>query len=306
MKSRLVWWAGALFLLSMAGGCNPPASPEPAVPGKEGAEAIKPLEEGKTPDSQPPKQSANDEQTAKAAEKLLKEPIAPKEAFVIKPLGSGGYKASAEAERLASLGQKIDKAIAQLPATMVQGRITFSTEDGELFGKPEIKVQNPETFRVEYNIPKNKADRSVIVGDGKSFAEQTPDGWKLRKKKGGSVTEAEVSAWGMEFPGLMFEPLTDSKKVWGPLFASWAKKGAKVEEKTETIQGKKVTIYRVLLKDKDGQMEVVLDGKMMVPLTVRSDMARKGGGRNQMMWTGRWSFGGKHEPRSFVIPLAKD
>lgn len=309
MKSGLVWWAGVLFLLSLAGGCSSPAS-EGKPHGESGGESPKVEETAKgeevpnTSEAKPPKQSAEDERTAKAAHKLLNEPIAPKEVMKIAPPGSGGYKPSGEA-RLSSIGQKVDKALSQLPPALVDARITFSTAEGELFGKPSIKVQNPTTFRVEYNQPKSRADRTIIVGDGKKFAEQTPGGWKPRQKKGGTASAAEVEAWPMDFPSLMFEPLTDSRKVWEPVFASWAKKGAKVEERTQTVSGKKVTLYRVLVNDKSGQMEVVLDGKMMVPLTIRTDMPRKGGGRNQMMWTGRWSFGGTHKPGSFLIPVSK-
>lgn len=302
MKLRLVWWVGVPFLFALAGGCSPSVKEGPAS--EQGAPAASQRTEAPgAASSEPPKQSPQDEKTAKAASKLLNEPIAPKEAMKIKPPGASGYKPAAA--RLASMGAKIDKAISQLPPALIDARITFATEDGELFGKPSIKVQNPSMFRVEYNKPKSKAERSVIVGDGKAVAEQTPNGWKPRKKKGGSATAAEVESWPVEFPALMFEPLTDGRKVWEPLMASWAQKGAKVEEKTETVNGREVTLYRILLKQKDGQMEVVLDGKMMVPLTIRSDMPRKGGGRNQVMWTGRWSFGGSHKPGTFNIPRSE-
>lgn len=309
MKSPL--WLLAVSALVVAGGCQPSAKPEAKSEGAGvSAEVAKDSEQLESDGSikldQPKdRPSAQEDAAATAAKKMMTTPIATTEALTIKPEGSGNWKPSDEQPKLVQIGDKVDQALAKLPPAFVDARLTYKTEVGELIGKSEIKVQNDKMFRVTYNLPKNEAEQSIIIADGEKQAEKEKDQWRIVKKEGGEASSAELAAWSAEFPALMFSPLTDSRKTWGPLFRQWSREGTKVEEKTETINGQKKVIYRVLHKSNDSQMEVILDGEMMLPMTVRTDYPRPGGGRNQMMWTGRWGFGGSHDAKDFRIPIAK-
>ncbi len=310
-KMKSSFWLLAVSALVVAGGCQPSAKPETKSEGAGAtAEVVKESEQlpsdGSIKLDQPKdRPSAQEDAAATAAKKMMTTPIATAEALTIKPSGSGNWKPSDEQPKLAQIGSKVDQALAKLPPAFVDARLTFKTEVGELVGKSEIKVQNDKMFRVTYNLPKNEAAQSVIVADGEKQAEMEKDQWRIVKKEGGEASPAELAAWSAEFPALMFSPLTDNRKTWGPLFRQWSKEGTKVEEKTETINGQKKVIYRVLHKSNDSQMEVILDGEMMLPMTVRTDYPRPGGGRNQMMWTGRWGFGGSHDAKDFRIPISK-
>lgn len=310
-KMKSSFWLLAVSALLLAGGCQPSAKPE-AKTEETGGPAEVVTGEGTdssvtTPklDSGESKPTPGEVAAAKAAEKMMSTPIATTEALAIKPVGSGNWKPSKEQPKLVQIGEKVDAALAKLPPAFVDARLTYKTEVGELIGKSEIKIQNDKMFRVTYNLPKNEAEQSIIVADGERQAEKEKDKWKLVKKEGGEASAKELAAWSAEFPALMFSPLTDNRRTWGPLFKEWSKQGTKVEEKSETINGQKKVIYRVLHKSKDSQMEVILDGEMMLPTTVRTDYPRPGGGRNQMMWTGRWGFGGSHDAKDFRIPMAK-
>lgn len=306
MKSSL--WLLALAALVVAGGCQPPAKPEAKPDGTE-ATGEPATSEGsgggkETASNSDPKKPAQTPEE-KLSERLTEGPIANEEALRIKPQGSNNWKPSKEQPKLVQIGEKVDSALAKLPPAYVDARLTFKTEIGELVGKAEIKVQNDKTFRVAYNLPRNEAEQTIIIGDGERLAAKEKDKWELVKKEGGAASPEELSSWAMEFPALMFSPLTDNRQTWGPLFKEWSKQGTKVEEKFETINGQKKVIYRVLHESKGTQMEVILDGEMMLPMTVRTDAPRPGGGRNQMMWTGRWGFGGSHDAKDFRIPMAK-
>jgi hypothetical protein len=309
MKSP--FWLLAVSALVVAGGCQPSAKPAVKSDGPgASAEVVKDSEQLQSDGTVKPDQSSDspspqEDAAATAAKKMMTTPIATTEALTIKPSGSGNWKPSDEQPKLAQIGEKVDQALAKLPPAFVDARLTYKTEVGELIGKSEIKVQNDKMFRVTYNLPKNEAEQSIVIADGEKQAEKEKDQWRIVKKEGGEASSDELAAWSAEFPALMFSPLTDNRKTWGPLFRQWSKQGTKVEEKTETINGQKKVIYRVLHKSGDSQMEVILDGEMMLPMTVRTDYPRPGGGRNQMMWTGRWGFGGSHDAKDFRIPMAK-
>lgn len=292
------------FVAFLALGCTQPAKDAAHNEGESHPEASVESggSEGAAP--QPSPGTTEETKTEEAVKKLMTTPIATEESLKIKPSGKApGYKPSARTASLTGLGQKVDQAIQKLPAAMVNGRITFSTGEGELMGKVDIKVKDSSTFKVQYNMPRLKAEAGTVVGDGQRFAEKEGTEWRLKTKKGGAASLSELQNWPLEFTEMMFFPLTDAKKVWGPLFDSWQKKGAKVEERPQEFNGKKKMLYRVLLTEKDSQLEVILDGDRMLPLTVRSDVPRKGGGRDRMMWTGQWAFGGSHKAADFLIPI---
>ena len=310
-KMKSPFWLLAVSALVVAGGCQPSAKPAAKSDGPgASAEVVKDSEQLQSdgtvkPDQSSDRPSPQEDAAATAAKKMMTTPIATTEALTIKPSGSGNWKPSDEQPKLVQIGEKVDQALAKLPPAFVDARLTYKTEVGELIGKSEIKVQNDKMFRVTYNLPKNEAEQSIVIADGEKQAEKEKDQWRIVKKEGGEASSDELAAWSAEFPALMFSPLTDNRKTWGPLFRQWSKEGTKVEEKTETINGQKKVIYRVLHKSNDSQMEVILDGEMMLPMTVRTDYPRPGGGRNQMMWTGRWGFGGSHNAKDFRIPMAK-
>lgn len=298
---------GAVFLVFalLALGCSPPAeTPQSGGQGSEVAGAEKKEKEGASAEEKSEPSAIKESETEAAVRKIMSTPIATDSALQIKPSGKApGYKPASKAASLKEIGQKVDGAIAKLPASMVDGRITFSTREGELMGRVEIMVQNASTFKVQYNMPKLKAESGAVVGDGRRIAEKQGTAWKLKSKVGGAASQTDLQQWPLEFTSMMFAPLTDSKLVWGPLFDSWQKRGAKVEERPQELNGKKKMLYRVILAEKDSQLEVVLDGDRMLPLTVRSDVPRKGGGRDRMMWTGQWAFGGSHQASDFLIPV---
>lgn len=309
MKSAV--WLLAMGTLAMVGGCTPPAKTPETSQQSEGsspevAQGTKP--EAATPEIKPdPKTSEpteGEKAAARVAERMMTAPIATDAALAIKPPGSGDWKPSKEQPKLVQIGQKVDDALAKLPPAFVDARLTYKTEIGELIGKTEVMVQNDKMFKVTYNLPKNEAEQSVIIADGDRQAEKEGEKWRLTKKSGGEASASDLAAWPMEFPAMMFSPLTDNRRTWGPLFKTWAKQGTKIEERSETINGEKKVLYRILHESKDTQIEVILDGEMMLPTTVRSNYPRPGGGRNQMMWTGRWGFGGSHDAKNFVIPMA--
>ncbi len=307
-KMKTTFWLLAVSAMVLAGGCQPPAKPEAKSELEGGTTEVEVTDPSGTVSkdgSSEGKPGTGKDPAEKAAQKLLTGPIASDEALKIRPSGSDSWKPSKEQPKLAQIGEKVDAALAKLPPAYVDARLTYKTEVGELVGKAEIKVQNDKTFRVAYNLPRNEADQTIIIGDGERLASKEKDKWQLVKKEGGVATQSELSSWAMEFPALMFSPLTDSRQTWGPLFKEWAKHGTKVEEKPESINGQKKMIYRVLHESNGSQMEVILDGEMMLPMTVRTDVPRPGGGRNQMMWTGRWGFGGSHDAKDFRIPIEK-
>ena len=98
-------------------------------------------------------------------------------------------------------------------------------------------------------------------------------------------------------------------KVWGPMMRGLSKgKGgfkAVLEEQTFTILGKQRPMYRVLAERKsDGaSLEVVIDGILSLPVTVKSITTNKKGLKNTIVWTCKWNAGDVFEDREFVIAI---
>lgn len=228
----------------------------------------------------------------------------PKGAFTVAPKGTKGWGNSAAT--LESIGDQMDQAFAGLKDGMCDASVMFEVGGAQMTGKTTLKVMNSQVFALEYLTPATEAKINRLVSDGKSRV--LHEGDKRQQMDPPPVTptvpldQAALNEWHAGFLRSMFGNYIEGRKVWGPLFRSWnSQQGTKppvVEERTVDLNGKKRKTYRVTFRDMSGSdLEVIVDGVRLLPLTVRSVNAN-----DRQLWTGVWSFGGKYNPKEFVVP----
>jgi hypothetical protein len=261
--------------------------PVPAVPGGK-----TPLKGEKIPGPKTPK---------------MPEIVIPEQTMRIKKPGTDGWIASAVAAP--SLGRRIDAAMGKLVHCLVDGRTTYETSMGTLVGKPQLRIESQTRFSLDYQLPSEEATTRILRGNGSQRAQLTKDGWKAIAATGDAISVQEIREWSTRFPLTMLARVSHGKKVFEPLFSAWASdKGLvkKVDSRTNFVQGQNITFYRIVATRKEGDatldMEVVMDGAMNLPVTIRSVVSRPGAKPERMMWTGQWAFGGKHDAALFELP----
>lgn len=231
----------------------------------------------------------------------------PEQTMRIRKPGTDGWVASKVAGPV--LGRRMDEAMGKLVHCLVDGRTTYETSLGTLVGKPQLKIESQSKFSLDFQLPTEEATTRILRGNGSQRAQLTKDGWKAITDTGGSLSAQEIRDWPTRFPLTMLARISHSKKVFEPLFTAWsADKGLakKVDSRTSFVQGQNITFYRIVASRKEGNatldMEVVMDGSMNLPVTIRSVVSRPGRKPERMMWTGQWAFGGKHDAASFELP----
>ncbi len=313
-------WASALLAVAMLAGCRPAqkAQPTPTVapgqtqPGKPapGVEAPGIQAPGvKAPDGKAPGGVAlpiPPQSTARGPRETIGKP------------GTGGWtNAPVEAS---ALGTKVDSAMRGLRNQLVQTYTKFQVpgaSGGTGEGRGGAMIATPTKFRVEFQMPRTRQSTNRLIGDGARRVQCIADQWSAlpafsAPAKAGPLTDAETRAWADEFPKRIFALYQSGSDAWKPILDAWAsgKAGytAKVEHRTRMLQGNLRPYYRVIATTAQGRpttVEVIFDGTMYVPLTIRVDQKYPNGQSKWTYWTASWSGGGKHDPKSFVIPIGR-
>jgi hypothetical protein len=307
----------ALAALLLAG-CGRPSDSVRQPEKKGGSEPVARNEMGASKDSGEP--SGTSEGKTEAEPPKLPEPLKPDtKAFAVTPTGSGNWKKSAIAP--SALAARVDKAFREMSKTEAEAVATIMTptENGQV--RNAIKVQDYKTFSIqtlrlekEPGIFEIRADGSKksFTGRNGTFEPAKPIGSQSPETK--LTGRQMVEQWPRAFPRLAFLSLTEGKDSWGPYLKELAsgRSGftAEISERTIPFRGQMWTNYRVIAKrtkeaaKKLGpcEVEIVLDGRRNLPVTIRSNFTDPNGGSWKVLWQTGWNFDQSFDAKDFRLP----
>jgi hypothetical protein len=121
-----------------------------------------------------------------------------------------------------------------------------------------------------------------------------------------------VEEWPKSFPTDVFDGLTDGGDYWSALIGAWQRgvQGFKlsVEERTTPYQDRKIKNYRVVAErpvpgpgGRVETVELVVDGQIFLPVTIRSHAWDQQGREFQYQWSAEWKNNQKLDASKFKI-----
>jgi hypothetical protein len=143
------------------------------------------------------------------------------------------------------------------------------------------------------------------VADGSNYAVQTVDsGWSPKRPLGqfAQETPTDPEKWAEGFSRVLFSPGTGGKPI-SDLVAAAQAPGSGYEvhseervliHETRTIPQRRILITRTAEQEnKLGKLEieVVLDKREMLPVTIRTNLERPNRLPQRVMWSAKWKAG---------------
>lgn len=222
---------------------------------------------------------------------------------------SGGWQKSTMSPH--DLAAKIDKRFATLTQAGYDSVISISQPDG---GKGMVKAQgkilSPRKFNVIYEEWQGKHPaRITLISNGKTAWTDRNRSMAIGSKKPttGLLKTSPIAsrsqlpdAWLKLMPSYVLGWYLHQTPVYVPLVDALMNPASHfkviTEKRTTTYQGRIITDYRLLATrsaDKSGgkgygELEIVVDGGMFLPVTVRARYREPKGGADDVMWSGRW------------------
>lgn len=240
-------------------------------------------------------------------------PKIPPSAFEIGTPGKQGWAKTDD--KLVQLGQRMDQVLIDGEPMLCRGEIVFSDPSvGDMQFKAEVRVKDDKDFHIEFVMPETGSSMNRMIGDGTRRVVRKNDEWiELQPftHKDEPDPARVVSLFPRGFPEEMFAHYRDGSNVWSTLFQAWQSGvggySTTFEEQTFKAGGKNVTQYRIQAKTKKSpatEIEIMVDKKHSLPLTIRVNGTLEDGRKFQVRWTATWSFGGTYDAKTFEIPVA--
>jgi hypothetical protein len=233
----------------------------------------------------------------------------------IAPAGQGKW---AKTNRtLLSLAAKVGEAIAQMRDTFGESLMAVKTPEGNASVRLLYKIKDRQNFRVDHLIMDVVPSPGSVLADG---AEKKVLGAKGFEWTGGvadptpgaRLSASRIAAqWPKDFTRLMFLGLTDGKDTWEGLARELASTDSgfevDVEERQTNFRNQNWKNYRLHVKRSKAaaetlgpcEMEIVIDGKLYLPVTVRVIMEEPGGRPWHQQWSAGWNFDQSFQPEDF-------
>ncbi len=297
--------AAVAAMLMVAGGCG---NKQKAVKNDTGTETVQPG--GETPEGEP-----------KPGEEAIKDPVTGEVVDITKPvtIPEPGTKGWQKEEKLTpqALAAKMDEAMRNLDRGYAIVKLAYDYEGAQLNGQADLRFEKKGKYRVEYYLPETETTRYSVVANGTKRALLADEGWKslgnVGEARGGQTIDSKklTEKWATDFMGEMLSYYRDGTDAWKPIINAWTSNPnaftVSMEEGTRKLQesnGNYVDrgFYRLVIKSKKNsdKMEVIVDGKHFVPLTIKSVLNNN---EDQLFWTAQWGFtGGEHDQKHFQIP----
>lgn len=229
---------------------------------------------------------------------------------------TNGAPKSGKPATAAELAKKMDASLASLKNAWVTAKISYDIPSvGKLTGHADIKIEDKDTFLIDYYIPSTQGGMNRMVSQDGKTAYMRAGEWVSKKppvKVEKVATDDSVKAWEESFSEQMFAGFMTGQDAWAPIVDGWQKgKGGyklTMEEKTLKEKGQDRTYYRLLATRKgqgEATVEVQVDGKKFVPLTVRVLRTNKDGSKESLYWNSAWRSGGSFKKSDFKVPDLK-
>ncbi len=240
---------------------------------------------------------------------------------VAKP-GTSGWKSTSDnpAVWLAAA----DKKLKSLKGASCEFQFKIDMAGGHGFSGGKTALASPVEFRLEYPVVRmgdhpDIYKESLLVTNNQ-FAILADTGNNKPLPAAGvhrGPSESWESSFPHDFPRLMLDGYGSGLAPLTSYLQAIKKSGGyqvKAETQTATVAGRKVTLQRILITRNSLQlkpngpflMEIILDGSLAVPITVRSQTVGLEHKPLNLFWTGKWELSGqKFDDKTFTFPAPK-
>jgi hypothetical protein len=215
------------------------------------------------------------------------------------------------------VAKKMDQAFAGLKNVWVQSVVSYNVPSvGKLSGRAEAKIEDKDTFRIDYYLPETSGEMNRMVSDDGRSAYMRGGKWVGKKptfSMAKTATDAGVKEWEEVFSERMFARFLTGQDGWSPIVDGWqkGKGGYKLEMEQKTIKktGKKDQPFYRLLATRGGAdkavVEVRVDALKYLPVSIRVIRTNKDGTEESMYWNSQWKTGGTFTKKDFPVPAVK-
>ncbi len=277
-----------------------------------------------TPKDSTPDASKAPDDPSKAATEAVKASVKDQKPAKIPEKGTDGWHKSSLSA--AALGTSMDKAFYHLHGGHADFRVDYFLPVGKGFAIGVDQFKDDNLFSVQYPIIQGEKPRPEVmeVRANGGFAAQLHPGqgkdkeaWSAKRRyaPGGALKGAEVVArWPMDMPELSMSHFITGKDVYGPLFSTLAAPGSGYvvsteERETKILSGRVIKDYRIIAtkqptaanRNESATIELVIDGRKLVPVTMRTHVKPSGKKESVIEWHAEWRAG-KFDMKNFVLP----
>ncbi len=257
---------------------------------------------------------------------IPEKPPVPDAQPVQKPGQSGWSKSKL---KLADVGKKIGASLANLKGAECRARVLATTSEVRGTTFLVYLVDSPNLYRLEYVDPSGQPKKIVILADGKSKREMTPNGLSsvmpVAKPMMTLATLSDPNRFAKEFSRSLIAGVVDRSDAWGELVTNLLKPNsgftASIEERHTSFDNKPSVNYRIWAKRTPeaakrlgaAEFEIVLDPKRWVPVTIRTESIDLKGKKWSYDWTAGWKFNQNIDkslfsfkaPPDLTVPVAR-
>ncbi len=218
------------------------------------------------------------------------------------------------------LGKRIEGAVQNLRNARARLSTIAQTSEGQGTYDQEVAIQDRQNYKIDFLVIDKKPVSGTDVANGKSRMVRVDATWTNPMEVGKPLDVVNRSAsqlasiWVSDFSRMAFQSLTDGKGAWSQVFGAWTKgfEGFKpvVEERHMKYQGVNVTSYRIRAERTGSsvatygpcKIEIVVDGRHFLPVTVRVDRKDKEGKPWLTQWSAQWRFKQNLASSDFGMP----
>lgn len=215
------------------------------------------------------------------------------------------------------LAAKMDAAMKGLRNVTITATVVGKTPEGKLMPSTfPGEIQNDRTFRISYlRLSEGVPTTGIVTADGSKLVVLGEGGLSSPRKLGSSPkrdVEKLVEEWPQSFPSKVFDTLIEGGAYWSTLVGGWQRgtQGFKLsmEERETPSRGRKVKNYRVVAErsvpgpgKRVEMVELVVDGQIFLPVTIRSHSWDARGREYQFQWSAEWKNNQKLDAAKFRI-----
>lgn len=219
------------------------------------------------------------------------------------------------------LGQRIEGAMLNLRNARARLSTIAQTSEGQGTYEQEVAIQDRKNYKIDFLVIDKKPVSGTDVANGKDRMVRVDATWTKPMEVGKPLDVVNrspsqlASIWISDFSRMAFQGLTDGKGAWSQVFDSWSKgfEGFKptVEERHMKYQGVNVTSFRIRAERSGSavstygpcKIEIVVDGRHFLPVTVRVERKDKEGKPWLTQWSAQWRFKQNLASSDFKMPL---
>ena len=218
-------------------------------------------------------------------------------------------------DNLAELGKLLDTTFAELENVRCEAMITYAAPVGTMNVQVAVDIKTTEIFNIAFTLPSVPGYLNTAIGDGERRVLLIGDEWEelpaFSATKKPRMDRSDLERFATMFTQDMFALYLEGELVWEPLFSALQSGVGGYEPSVERMKRSRnnkelsyIRVYARTEEDTPTEIEVIINEKWNLPVTVRVVRELEDGSKFKMMWSGAWAFsGGEFAEKNFVIPV---